>query len=116
MKFLIDAQLPAQLARLLQHAGHDAVHTAALPEGNYTTDSRIAEIADAQSRVVVTKDRDFRNGHLLSASPRKLLVVATGNITNAELIALFQTRLDVIVDAFGESDFVELGPHTLVIH
>ena len=116
MKFLIDAQLPARLARFLQHAGHDAVHTSALPTGNYTTDTRIAEIADDQSRVVVTKDRDFRDGHLLSGSPRRLLVVGTGNITNIELLALFRSHLDAIVAALGEADFVELGPRTLVIH
>jgi predicted nuclease of predicted toxin-antitoxin system len=92
------------------------VHTSALPTGNHTTDARIAEIADGESRVVVTKDRDFRDGHLLSGSPRRLLIVATGNITNTELLALFQANLDAIVAALSESDFVELGPRTLVIH
>ena len=116
MRFLVDAQLPVRLAGFLQQAGHDAVHTSALPTGNRTTDTRITRIADGESRVVVTKDRDFRDGHLLSGSPRRLLVVATGNITNTELLALFQDNLDTIVDSFGEADFVELGPHTLVIH
>jgi predicted nuclease of predicted toxin-antitoxin system len=116
VKFLVDAQLHARLAGFLQHAGHDAVHTSELPTGNRTTDTRITQIADGESRVVVTKDRDFRDGHLLSGSPRRLLVVATGNITNTELLALFQDYLTTIVDAFGEADFVELGPHTLVIH
>ena len=78
MKFLIDAQLPARLARFLQDGGHDALHTSALPMGNHTTDTRITEIADGESRVVITKDRDFRDGHLLSGSPRRLLIVATG--------------------------------------
>jgi predicted nuclease of predicted toxin-antitoxin system len=116
VKFLIDAQLPVRLSRFLQHAGQDAVHTSALPTGNHTTDARIAEIADGESRVVVTKDRDFRDGHLLSGSPRRLLIVATGNITNTELLALFQANLDAIIAALSESDFVELGPRTLVIH
>jgi predicted nuclease of predicted toxin-antitoxin system len=116
VKFLIDAQLPARLARFLQDAGHDAIHTSALPAGNHTTDARIAEIADGESRVVVTKDRDFRDGHLLSGSPGRLLVVATGNITNSELLALFQTNLVAIISALGEANFVELGARTLVIH
>ena len=46
MKFLVDAQLPARLAGFLQQAGHDAVHTSALPTGNRTTDTRITRIAD----------------------------------------------------------------------
>lgn len=90
MRFLIDAQLPVRLARFLQHAGHDAVHPSALPAGNHTTDTRITEIADSEFRVVVTKDLDFRDGHLLTGSPRRLLVVATGNIGNDDLLALFR--------------------------
>lgn len=39
MKFLVDAQLPAKLCQLLQAAGHDAVHTSDLPDGNRTTES-----------------------------------------------------------------------------
>ena len=56
MKFLVDAQLPARLARFLNDAGHDTVHTSDLPGGNRTTDARIAEFADGDGRVVVTKD------------------------------------------------------------
>jgi predicted nuclease of predicted toxin-antitoxin system len=53
---------------------------------------------------------DFRDGHLLSGSPRRLLVVATGNITNAMLLALFEANLQSVVGALGEADFVELRP------
>lgn len=95
MKFLVDAQLPARLARFLSSSGHDALHTLELPDGNRTTDARIAEVADGSNRVVVTKDRDFRDSHLLTRSPRRLLVVATGNITNDALLALFAKHLDV---------------------
>ena len=63
----------------------------------------------------MTKDRDFRDGHLLGGSPRRLLVVATGNITNAALLELFSAHLDQIVAAFDEVDFVELRPSSLVL-
>lgn len=92
------------------------MHTSELPDGNRTTDVRVAEVADGEDRVVVTKDRDFRDGHLLSGSPRRLLVVATGNITNAALLALFEANLDAVVGALGEADFVELGPEAMVVH
>jgi predicted nuclease of predicted toxin-antitoxin system len=85
VKFLIDAQLPARLAEFLNGGGHDAIHTLGLPDGNRSTDSQIAQHADTDGRVVVTKDQDFRDGHLLGRSPRKLLVIATGNITNDAL-------------------------------
>lgn len=73
-------------------------------------------MADGEGRVVITKDRDFRDGHLLSGSPRRLLVVATGNISNATLLALFEANLQSVVSALGEADFVELGPNALVVH
>lgn len=116
MKFLVDAQLPARLARYLVDAGHDVVHTSELPEGNRTTDAAISAIADREGRVVVTKDRDFRDGYLLFGSPRRLLVVATGNITNTALLALFASAHDAIVDALDEADFVELRSDALILH
>ncbi|EAW39007.1 hypothetical protein L8106_01792 [Lyngbya sp. PCC 8106] len=41
MKFLIDAQLPMRLARILQIAGYDTVHTLDLPQKNATPDTEI---------------------------------------------------------------------------
>jgi predicted nuclease of predicted toxin-antitoxin system len=116
VKFLVDAQLPARLSAFLLDEGHDSVHTSELPSGNRTTDATIAELADRDDRIVVTKDRDFRDGHVLGRSPRRILVVATGNITNAALLALFGNHLRAIVAAFDEVDFVELRPTALVLH
>jgi predicted nuclease of predicted toxin-antitoxin system len=108
VKFLVDAQLPLRLARSISTAGHDVVHTSELPGGNRTTDPEIARTADAEDRVVVTKDRDFRDGHLLRSSPRRLLIVTTGNISNDDLAA--------IVAALDEVRFVGLGPDRLIVH
>jgi predicted nuclease of predicted toxin-antitoxin system len=115
VRFLIDAQLPARLAEFLNRAGHDAVHTIGLPDGNRSTDSQIAQRADIDGRVVVTKDQDFRDGHLLARSPRQLLVVASGNITNDALLSLFELHLDAIVSALDEAEFVELSQDALAL-
>lgn len=116
MKFLIDTQLPARLARQLNEAGHDGMHTSALPEGNRTSDTEIARVADNQERVLISKNHDFRDSHLLRGSPRRLLVVATGNITNSELLVLFAQHLDAIVHALTEVTFVELRLGQLILH
>lgn len=50
---------------------------------------------------MITDDRDFRDGHLLSGSPRRLLVVATGIITSAALLTLFEANLDAVIGVFG---------------
>jgi hypothetical protein len=42
--------------------------------------------------------------------------VATGNIRNEELLALFEQRVDEIVTAFAGSAFVELHRDVLVVH
>lgn len=116
MRFLVDAQLPARLARLFNDAGHDAVHTSALPNGNRSTDVEIAVLADSEDRVVVTKDRDFRDSHLLRRTPGRLLIVTTGNITNDALMGLFDRHLTAVVAALQEARFVEVGPDRLVVH
>ena len=115
MKLLIDAQLPTRLAEFLNRAGHDALHTSELPDGNCSTDRQVALRADTDDRVVVTRDRDFRDGHLLTASPRRLLVVATGNITNGALLSLVERHLGAIVSAFDDADYVELSDDALAL-
>lgn len=116
MKFLVDAQLPARLAHLLNDAGHDARHTSELPNGNASSDADITAAADADDRVVITKDRDFRDSHLLRSAPRRLLIVATGNIANSALLAIFASNLAAICAALDEVRFVEITPERLVVH
>jgi predicted nuclease of predicted toxin-antitoxin system len=88
MKFLVDAQLPVRLARLLRAASYDAIHTKDLPQQNATTDTVINAISIQESRVVISKDTDFLNSFLIRQQPYKLLQITTGNITNAEIEAL----------------------------
>ena len=115
MKLLFDAQLPARLSELLSGAGHDALHTRELPDGNRSTDSQIARRADADERVLVTKDQDFREAHPLTGSPRQLLVVATRTIANDALLSLFELNLDAIVSAFAQASFVQLTEGALML-
>lgn len=116
MDFLIDAQLPRRLSRWLKAEGHDAIHTLDLPTGNRTEDTHINALSLRERRVVVTKDMDFVDTFLLQRAPHKLLLVATGNIANPELVRLFEGHLDAIVQALESSDFVELGRDSLISH
>lgn len=116
MRFLVDAQLPARLARFLTSEGHGCRHTSELPDRNRTTDDQIAVLADGEDRVLVTKDRDFRDGHLLRGTPRRLLIVSTGNITNDELLELFAANLATILRSLEDAAFVELGPTSATMH
>ena len=116
MNFLVDAQLPRRLARHLRAAGHDALHTLDLPDGNRTKDREINALSLRDQRVVVTKDEGFVTSFFLARRPHKLLLISTGNIGNAELEALFVPSIPEIVAAFAEHDFVELTRTALIIH
>ena len=116
MRFLIDAQLPPRLARFLTARGLHAVHVESLPNSVFTSDAEISAYADAADTVAVTKDSDFRHAHTVAGSPARLLLVATGNIGNDDLLALFDSRLEEIATAFAEADFVELHREVLIIH
>jgi predicted nuclease of predicted toxin-antitoxin system len=116
VKFIVDAHLPRRLAVHLRRSGHDAVHTLDLPDKNRTTDSEINRLADIEGRVVVTKDADFVSSFVLFRRPGKLLLVSTGNMTNAELEALLSAHLRDIESAFLSYSYVELGRDSLVLH
>lgn len=116
MRFLVDAHLPRRIARRLQEAGHDAMHTLDLPDGNRTTDAEISAISLREQRVVVTKDADFVNSFFLKHQPYKLLLISTGNIRNAALETLLLTNLSTIVSAFDSHDYLELSRSALIIH
>ena len=73
MKFIVDAQLPRTLVKRLKELGHDAKHTWGLEESNRTPDTDIARIADREQAVVITKDCDFLNTHILKQTPQRLL-------------------------------------------
>jgi predicted nuclease of predicted toxin-antitoxin system len=116
MNFLIGAQLPRRLCRVLTAAGHDAVHTLDLPNANRTTDAEINAISIQEKRVVITKDSDFVDSYLLSKMPHKLLLMSTGNISNKDLEALFTPLIPTIVTTFQSHDYAELTRAALIVH
>jgi len=116
MRFLVDAQLPKRFCSWLISAGHEAKHTLDLPLRNCTPDNEIIGIAECEDSIVVTKDDDFVQSFLVSGRPPKLLLVATGNISNTELEKLIVANLKAIVNAFENYRFIEIGLNVLVIH
>lgn len=116
MKFLVDAQLPRRLVKRFRDAGFEALHTLDLPTGNRTPDSEINALSIREQYVVVTKDADFVNSFHLRHQPYKLLLVSTGNISNAELEALLSTNIESISEGFGVFDFIEMNRNTVIFH
>ena len=116
MKFIVDAQLPLKLAVALNAAGHDTVHTLNLPDKNRSSDTFITRLADSDGRVVVSKDADFVTSHIVNGSPRRLLQISTGNLSNSILLPLVLGNLDRIEAAFESVAYVELTASTMIAH
>jgi predicted nuclease of predicted toxin-antitoxin system len=116
MKFLIDAQLPVRLSRFLQTAGYDTIHTRDLPQENATPDTEVNTISIQESRIVITKDSDFLDSFLIRQEPYKLLLVTTGNITNAELETLFESNLPLLVELFSQHSLIEMSRDAIIVH
>ncbi len=116
MKFLVDAQLPTRLAKLLQLAGYDTIHTRDLPLQNATTDVEINTISVQQERIVVTKDSDFLDSFVVRQQPYKLLLVTTGNITNTELVELFANNLSQLAYLFEQHSLIEINRDNIIVH
>jgi predicted nuclease of predicted toxin-antitoxin system len=116
MKFLVDAQLPRRVARFLQIAGYDTLHTRDLPRQNATSDQEINALSVEQKRIVITKDIDFLNSFLTRQEPYKLLLITTGNISNAQLEVLFQENLPELISAFEQYSYVEMSREVVIVY
>ncbi|MBF0235490.1 MAG: DUF5615 family PIN-like protein [Desulfamplus sp.] len=99
---MIDAQLPKRLSRILNETGYDSIHTQDLHHKNHTKDRDINLISVSEQRVVVSKDADFIDSVLISDKPYKLLYVATGNISNNDLLKIFTSNIRSIDEMFED--------------
>ncbi|AXE37943.1 DUF5615 family PIN-like protein [Acidipropionibacterium virtanenii] len=115
-RFLVDQQLPGALAHHLRTLGHDAKHVKDYPGGSTLPDNEIARIADAEERIVVTKDDDFRASHILSRRPARLLHVTCGNISTRDLLALVDEHYAALEVAVAEYNFIEINRPGITVH
>ena len=59
---------------------------------------------------------DFVDSFFLRRRPEKLLLIVTGNITNAELEGILLPNLPAITAAFEIADFVQLDRAGVIVH
>ena len=88
MKFVVDAQLPPALARLLRESGCDAsaVREIGLREAN---DAEIWRYAVQQQAAIITKDEDFAERCLYSRDQPVIVWLRIGNTSNQALLRWF---------------------------
>jgi predicted nuclease of predicted toxin-antitoxin system len=99
VKFLVDNQLPAALARWLTVRGHDAEHVLDRQQAQ-TDDRSIWDAALAEERIVISKDEDF---FILATRPTdtgRLLWLRMGNCRTQFLLAALEKSWPAIEAAF----------------
>ena len=96
MRFIIDAQLPAALARSLTARGHMAEHVTDVAPGD-TADSWIWDYALAHRAVIVTKDSDFPDLVTLREIAPAIVWIRVGNTRNQVLLDWFFPRLETVL-------------------
>lgn len=105
MRFLVDAQLPPELARWLETKGHEAQHVFDLGLAT-AEDDEIWARAVADEATLITKDGDFT---VLRQRPRTgpaIIWLRIGNAANRPLIAWFNERFPAILAALAACETI----------
>ena len=96
MKFLCDVHISFKLVKTIQVLGFECIHVNAILDKWHTKDSEIAKYVDENNYILITKDSDFRDSFFIKNSPKKLIKINLGNISNRELITIFENNLSKI--------------------
>ena len=96
MKFLCDVHISFKFAKHISTLGFECIHINTSLDKWFTTDSKIARFSDENDYVLITKDFDFKNSFLVNKSPKKLIKINLGNISNEKLIEIFNLNLPKI--------------------
>ncbi len=96
MFLVCDVHISRKVVNLFTRHGHKALHVNDILDGSETKDTDICRFADINDGIVVTKDSDFRDSHLVSAAPKKLIKINLGNISNEKLMEILEQNMDMI--------------------
>lgn len=105
MKFLIDNQLPTALAEQLRARGHDCQHVLEVGLAA-ASDISICRYAEAQERILISKDEDFLYLSNQPQSKLRLVWVRLGNCRTATLLAAVEQFWTNIESSIAAGDKV----------
>jgi len=89
VKFIVDNQLPVALAEYIRHRGSDCQHVLDLDMGE-AADSEVCRYAEAEERVVISKDEDFLYFAKRRETKIQVIWVRLGNCRTAALLSAFE--------------------------
>jgi predicted nuclease of predicted toxin-antitoxin system len=105
VRFLVDAQLPIGLARMLQQQGHEAKHVADL-EMMQTSDKLIWAWAKQNGSTIISKDEDFVFLHNADEKPVRLVWIRVGNTRRKELLIWFERLLPLVEEKLAAGELL----------
>jgi predicted nuclease of predicted toxin-antitoxin system len=103
MRFLVDAQPPAALARWLVAEGHQAGHVADIGFAG-APDKAIWDYALAADAVIVTKDEDFAQRKALKEGGPTVAWIRLPNTRKKQLLLWFEKALPNILRALARGE------------
>ncbi len=95
MRFLCDVHISYKLTKYLISLGFELIHVNEILDKSETKDSDLCKYADKNDYVIISKDSDFRDSYFVHP-PKKLIKINLGNISNKELIRIFNDNIGVI--------------------
>ena len=103
MRWIVDAQLPPALARVLEQRGHEAEHVedAGL---RHADDAVIWQRALERGAVIVTKDEDFPSRAWTSRTAPSIVWLRIGNASRRALLAWLEPLLPDIEARLGQGE------------
>ena len=96
MKLLCDVHISYKIVKSLRKHADKVIHVNHILDKWYTTDKAICEYADRNDFIVLTKDKDFRNSHLVHMSPKKLILIALVNISNEDIVKILDKAISFV--------------------
>lgn len=106
MKFICDVHISYKLAKFIELSGHEAIHVNSILDKWFTKDKDIANYADDNDFIIITKDIDFRDSFFINKSPKKLVKINLGNISNQELQMIFGNVLEKMKELDTDNPFL----------
>lgn len=116
MKVLCDVHIAIKVSKYFESKGLESLHVNQILDKWFTKDSDICEYADLNGMTVFTKDSDFKSSHLIRQTPKKLIKVNLGNISNNELLEILDKSLSQIINEIDSNEkcFIELNRDTFI--
>ena len=105
MRFLCDVHISYKVVNLFEKLGYEAIHVNQILQKSETKDADICKYADNNNYIVVSKDVDFKDSFIINRTPKKLLRICLGNISNELLIHLLM-KAESKIQEFKKYEFV----------